>query len=140
MGSNAARKEDPAAPQLPQLEPEEQLQEALQRLPPEQLDRVARLVRQELHRREAELPARQPDPRPRSRWVRDPYMQWIHEHREELRKYPDHYVAIDPEQGIVLAEKEGEIFSQRLKELIDREGIPGDKYLRTHTSTYLEEV
>jgi hypothetical protein len=130
MGSSAAT-------QLLRLEPEEQLQQALQHLPPEQFDRLARLVREEFRRRHAEPPTEQPEPRPRSQWVRDPSMQWIHEHREELRKYPDHYVAIDPERGIVLAAQDGDEFARKFSELVDREGCRGDKYLQTHTSLHV---
>lgn len=134
MGSSAARKEDSSAPQLLHLEPEAQLRQALQQLPPEQLDRLARLLREELHRRQAGLHPGQPGSR--SRWARDPYMQWIHEHREELSRYPDHYVAIDPERGIVLAVHDLEDFGRQFSELVDREGCRGDKYLQTHTSLH----
>lgn len=65
------------------------------------------------------------------------YAQWLRHHREEiLRQYPDHYIAIDPEQGVVVAERDGGDFSRKLQELIDEQGASGDRYLRTHTSTW----
>lgn len=71
--------------------------------------------------------------------VSDPYGQWIRDHMDELKKFPDQYVAIDLEGGIILAEKDGKEFSRKLQEEIKRRGVAGDKYLRMHTSTYLDE-
>jgi len=69
----------------------------------------------------------------------DPYGDWIRQHLDLLKKeYPSHFVAIDLEKGIILAEKEGEDFSRKYQELIEREGVAGDRYLQMHTSSYVD--
>lgn len=70
----------------------------------------------------------------------DEYSRWIEQHLDELAKYPDCFVAIDPEkgrEGVVLHSPDEGLFSRRLREIRARDPEACERLLVTHTSTYV---
>lgn len=50
----------------------------------------------------------------RGETVTDPHFDWIEGHREELCRYADMWVAIDPQRGIVAQARDGDELAERL--------------------------
>jgi hypothetical protein len=70
----------------------------------------------------------------------DEYSRWIAEHLDALAKYPDCFVAIDPDkgrEGVVLHSPDEALFSRRLREIRARDPGAYERLLVTHTSTYV---
>jgi hypothetical protein len=67
----------------------------------------------------------------------DPHGRWIEEHLDVLAKYPDQYVAIDPEQGVVVQDANEREFRQKLRELDQRDAVLRARLLVAHTSMFL---
>lgn len=53
----------------------------------------------------------------RGETVTDPHLDWIEAHTEELRRYSDMWVAIDPRRGIVAQATDGDELADRLAAL-----------------------
>lgn len=66
----------------------------------------------------------------------DPYEIWIEQHREELTRYRDCYVAIHPKKGLVLHDPDEDEFYRKLRELHDRDHQALESLLTTHMSLY----
>lgn len=69
------------------------------------------------------------------------YKRWIREHMDELAKYPDCFVAIDPskgDQGLILHASDEEEFSDRLLEIYASDPGSRQRLLLTHTSVYMD--
>lgn len=64
----------------------------------------------------------------------DAHFDWIKTHRDELRAYPDAYVLLDPEKGIVFHSPDGAEITARLDKLLPGEQ---DRLMVFHTSTAL---
>lgn len=70
----------------------------------------------------------------------DEYERWIAEHRDELAKYPDCFVAIDLErgrQGVVLHSADEARFADELVEFQTKDPATSDRLIITHTSMYV---
>jgi hypothetical protein len=63
----------------------------------------------------------------------EPFNEWISKNRDELAKYPDQFVAIHPNEGVVVADANEERFSKCLLSMIP---IVRHQLLTTHTSLY----
>lgn len=64
----------------------------------------------------------------------DPYTRWLENNLDQLQQYPDEWVALDPQRGIVFHSADGDAFDAWLDEL------PADEDSRLmvlHTSTYV---
>lgn len=64
----------------------------------------------------------------------DPHARWIEQNLEELRRYPDMFVALDPERGILVHAAEQSEFAEKLKSLTPEEN---ERVMLFHTSMYL---
>lgn len=75
----------------------------------------------------------EPEPEAADILVHDPYLDWCDKNRDELRKYPDCWVAIDPEAGIVHHSTDADAFAawERALSLADRA-----RMTVTHTRLY----
>lgn len=61
----------------------------------------------------------------------DAHFEWIETHRDELRAYPNAYVLLDPEKGIVFHSSDGDELTARLEKLAPEEQ---DRLMVFHTS------
>ena len=64
----------------------------------------------------------------------DSHFEWIETHRDELRAYPNTYVLLDPEKGIVFHSSDGDELTARLEGLDPEEQ---DRLMVFHTSMAL---
>lgn len=63
-----------------------------------------------------------------------PHDLWIEQNMNELRRYPNHWIALDAEKGIVIAEQDREQFSERYSKL---SADAQDRLLLFHSSMYV---
>ena len=66
----------------------------------------------------------------------DRYLEWCEYHREELLRYPDSYVAVDLEKGVVATGRTADEFERALGAL---DANYRDQLLVVHTSIYNSE-
>jgi len=59
--------------------------------------------------------------------------EWVEIHREELARYPNQFVAIDPDEGVVISDPTDDGFSEKLMQL---DAEKRRHLLTTHTSLY----
>jgi hypothetical protein len=64
----------------------------------------------------------------------DPHTRWIEDNLDELRKYPDAFVALDPDRGILAHATENGEFAAKLEALTPEER---ERVTLFHTSMYL---
>ena len=64
----------------------------------------------------------------------DPYTRWIQDNLEQLRQYPDSWVALDPKRGVVFHAADGAEFDAWINALPD--GLRTE-YMILHTSMYV---
>lgn len=64
----------------------------------------------------------------------DPHKRWIERNLDELRKYPDMFVALDPDRGILVHASEQREFAAKLDALTPEEN---ERVMLFHTSMYL---
>ena|ERR1700686_2325078 len=66
--------------------------------------------------------------------VDDPYVKWVGDHLEDLRRVPNQNVAIHLQRGVVLANANEEEFARALSQLSNAERA---ELFATHTSLYV---
>jgi len=64
----------------------------------------------------------------------DPYLDWCENNLDELRKYPDSFVAIDPQIGIVHHDSDSDSFAAWGRGLSKADKA---RLMLTHTSMYV---
>jgi hypothetical protein len=65
---------------------------------------------------------------------KSPHDLWIEAHCEELRNYPDSFIALDAEKGVVIHAQDGDEFEIQLEKLSPEER---DRVALLHTSMYV---
>ncbi len=63
-----------------------------------------------------------------------PHVAWIEKNRDVLRAYPDSFVALDPDEGIVVHSTDGDEFAAKLAELPAEQQ---DRVVLFHSSMYV---
>jgi hypothetical protein len=67
----------------------------------------------------------------------DPYDRWLEENLDEIAKYPDCFLAVDPKQGIILHEADEWEFGRMLSEIFEREPKRCGRTMTFHASLFL---
>jgi hypothetical protein len=67
----------------------------------------------------------------------DPYDAWLEANLEEIAKYPDCFLAVDPKQGIILSSSDEWEFARLLGEIYEREPKRRGRTMTFHASLFL---
>lgn len=82
---------------------------------------------------EVQQPNRSSKTRFKRRMSNDPFFDWCETHSQELARYPDSYVAISLEDGVVVSAKTDKEFAEKLRNI---DPVRKKSLFRTHTSRW----